>query len=116
MQRSVPLSNAPAEFGQLGDIVEIAGADCCGYADDVLRHRSTCAKVQVAHFAVAHLAAGKAHRLAGCFEQSEGGSMDEAVPYRGSAEGNCVAVRLGSVAPSVQHDQDDRAGPPSGAL
>jgi hypothetical protein len=116
MQRAIAPANTVAEVHQLRELIEVAGPDGGGYANDVLRHHSACPKVQVAYLTVAHLAAGQANGFAGCLEQCERSLADETIPDRSPAEGYGVSVGLGSVSPSVQHDQDGWSGPPSGSL
>ena len=86
---------------------EFAGVNRIRNSDDVLGNGTPCAKVQMADFAVAHLAFGQANRSTGSLEQCLGSSSPYTIPGRSAAKSDRVAVGLGAVAPSVQDDQDD---------
>src|SRR3989441_12813321 len=81
-------------------------------AHDVLRHDATGSEVQVPHFTVADLSLGKTHGEPRRVEQRAGRVRPEAMPSRGSAELDGVALPAGTEAPAVEHDQDDRGARP----
>ena len=87
---------------------EGAGSDAVRDSNQILHHDPARAEVQVADFAVPHLAVGEADRRAARLEERLRRAVPEPVPDGGPAQLDRVMRRLGSVAPAVQNDQRDR--------
>ena len=74
-------------------------------ARDVHVHDSPGADIHVAYFAVAHLSFWQAHRWPGSLDQCVREFPEQFVVGRLARESNRVALRLRTVAPSIQHRQ-----------
>src|SRR5579872_114170 len=74
-------------------------------ARDIHLHDAARADIQVADFAVAHLAFGQSDKWAGSVDQNIGEFLEQRVVIWLAREGDCVALRLRRVAPAVEHGQ-----------
>jgi len=59
------------------------------------------------HLAVAYLATGKANAETRRIEKSARRVAPDRIPCRSSCESNRIALLLGPVSPSIQHDERD---------
>src|SRR6266571_2725283 len=110
VQRAVVPTCLLAQLEQRRNLEKLAGLDRLGYPDEVLRHDSAGAEIQMADFAVADLSLGKTDGEAGCFEQRARRAVPQLVPHRRLTELDGVALTARSEAPSVEHDEDHRRG------
>ena len=76
-------------------------------ARDVHLHDAAGADIQMADFAVAHLALGQADERAGGVDQRVGKILEQAVVIGFAREGDGVAFGFGAVAPAVKNGEDD---------
>src|SRR5258707_7246100 len=76
-------------------------------ANEVLRHDATRTEVEVADFAVADLALGKANREAGRIEQRHWETGRQYVPCGRGRERDRVSLPLCPVAPAIEDDEND---------
>ena len=89
--------------------LEFAGGDGHVDARDVHLHDAAGANVQMAHFAVAHLAVGQADKM---FRRANErvGKLAQQLVVRGLAgQGDGVVGGFGAIAPSVEDGQNERA-------
>ena len=107
VERAAALPHAGAQLDQRRELVELAALDALGDADEVLGNHPAGAEVQVADFAVPHLAFGKADGEAAGVQQGARIGLPEPVPDRGGGQLDRVPFAFGPVAPAVQHHQDD---------
>ncbi len=110
VERTVAFPHALAELHEFRDLVEGPRSDRLRDAHDVLRHDPAGTQVQMTDLTVPHLTGGEADGFTGGIEQGKGRVVDEAVPHGRPGERDGVAVRLRSVPPPVQHDQDHGSG------
>ncbi len=94
------------EEGGVGE--ELAGVDGVVDAGDVHADDAAGAEVEVADFAVAHLAVGQADVVVAGVDEGVGVLAEEAVVGGLAGEGDGVAVGFGAVAPAVENGEDDR--------
>jgi hypothetical protein len=89
---------------------ETSVRDCARDANEVLHHHAAGAEVQVTDFAIADLSAGKAHRLARGLKERPRRPRPQTIPSRYVRHRDRIAVLLGTVAPAVENEEDDRSG------
>ena len=76
-------------------------------AYQILHHHASGAEIEVADFAVAHLALGKTDAEPRRFEQRARAARPERVPDRGVGEGDGVSFGFRAIAPAIEYDERD---------
>ena len=71
-------------------------------------HHASCANVEMADFAIAHLPVGQADGGTGSEHQSIGKFIQQRIVGRLTRQSDRVAFGLGAVAPTIEHGEDDR--------
>ena len=99
---SVPprLPQAGAQLHQRRKLVELAGLDALGDADQILGDHPAGPEVQVADLAVPHLAFGETHRQPARLEQGARKAFPEPVPDGGGGQLDGVALPFRAGTPS----------------
>jgi hypothetical protein len=91
-----------------GILVERTVFDRLSDPNEVLHDDPTSAEVQMADLAVPHLPLRQADGESRRIEQGAGMFRDQRVPSRSVGEGDRVPLALGTIAPSVEHNEDNR--------
>src|SRR5215831_385500 len=104
------LARAAALHGLLEqrNLIELMIGDEKVDARDVHVHNAASTDVEVANFAVAHLAFGKTNGGAGCLDQRVREFAEEFIVSGFAREGDGIALSFGAVTPAVQHSKYDR--------
>ena len=89
---------------------ERAGTDGATDPGELLIDHPPGTQVEVAYLGIAHLASRQADGGAGGIDQGVGKFPPEAVPDRRTGLGNGVGIRVLTVTPAVENDQDNRFG------
>jgi hypothetical protein len=107
VQRPTPLAHAGAQFDQGCNLVKLTAVDALGDADQILRDHPAGAQVEVTDLAVSHLSFGKADGEAARIQEGPRRRLPESMPDRSGGQLDRVAFRFGTVAPAIEHHQDD---------
>src|SRR5215471_1875126 len=85
------------------NLIELMISDELVDARDVHVHNAAGTDVEVADFAVAHLALGETNRGSGCLDQRVREFVEEFIVNGLTREGDGIALSFGAVTPAVQH-------------
>jgi hypothetical protein len=109
MQRATRGTELGTQLHERWELIELAGLDALGDADEILRDYPAGPEVQMAYLAVAHLTFREPYRESAGVEESARIAAPEPVPDRGIGQLDRVSIAFGPVAPAVQNHEDDPA-------
>ena len=109
VQRAAGTPKMGEGLEQDGVACELPAGDLIVDDDDALRHDAAAAEIRVPDLAVAHDAFRQADRFAARFEERVRKAFEQRIVVRQQRCRDGVSVRLGAIAPTVEHREYERA-------